>query len=143
MLTATLGSASYELTRVFKDPDAAGAEVILVLRTSGGNGESAVVVRTPQSAYASGLCTPVVDYYPHTIISAEELDPRRTYYTRKGIAAVSHDGLVTLYDFSGNKISSLPLGQRKELRLGFDLEGTHFYCFNLDDRLLYEGETGW
>jgi hypothetical protein len=145
-LLTTLGSTSYELSGVFKDPDAAGAEVILVLRTSGGYGESAVVVRTPQAGYSGPtptLCTPVVDCYPRTIISAEELDTRRTYYTRKGIAAVSYDGLVTLYDFSGNKISSLSLGQRKELRLGFDLEGTHFYCFNLDDRRLYKGKTGW
>jgi hypothetical protein len=102
------------------------------------------VVRTPQSPYTSGaLCVPIVDCYPRTIISAKDLDTRQVYYTRKGIAAVSYDGLLTLYDFSGNKLSSLSLGQRKELRLGFTLDGTHFYCFNLDDRRLYKGETGW
>jgi hypothetical protein len=138
-----LGTASYELTRIFKDPAAVGAEVILVLRASGGNSESAVVVRTPQSIYSAGGLTNLVDTYPHTILSEDELDPRRTYYTRKGIAAASHDGLVNLYDFNGNKISSLNLGHRKELRLAFNLEGTRFYCFNLDDRLLFKGKTGW
>jgi len=129
---------------VFKDPDASGAEIILALRTSSGTGESAVVVRTPQSLYTGGaLCVPIVDCYPRTIISAEELDTRQVYYTRKGIAAVSYDGLLTLYDFSGNKLSSMSLGQRKELRLGFTLDGSHFFCFNLDDRRLYKGETGW
>ena len=140
----TLGSSSYELTRVFKDPDASGEEIILALRTSGGYGESAVVVRTPQSLYAGGaLCVPIIDCYPHTTISGNKLDTREVFYTRKGIAAVSNDGLATLYDFSGNKLSSMSLGQRKELRLGFTLDGTHFFCFNLDDRRLYKGETGW
>lgn len=143
-IASVLGSTSYELTRVFKDPDASGAEIILALRTSSGTGESAVVVRTPQSLYTGGaLCVPIVDCYPRTIISAEELDTRQVYYTRKGIAAVSYDGLLTLYDFSGNKLSSMSLGQRKELRLGFTLDGSHFFCFNLDDRRLYKGETGW
>jgi hypothetical protein len=139
-------STSYELTRVFKDtdPSAAGAEVILVLRTSGGNGESAVVVRTPQTEYpGAALIQPIVDNYPHTIISEDNLDPGRTYYTRKGIAAASHDGQATLYSFGGSKISSLALGQRKELLLAFNLEGTQFYCFNLDDRLFFKGKTGW
>jgi hypothetical protein len=143
-LSMTLGTTSYELLRVFHDPAAVGAEVILVLRTSGGNGEAAVVVRTPETSYlGASLVQPIVDNNPHTLLSEDELDPRRTYYTRKGIAAASGNGLLTLYDFDGKKKSTLNLGQRKELRLAFNLEGTYFYCFNLEDRLLYKGKTGW
>jgi hypothetical protein len=143
-LSMILGASSYELMRVFHDPAVAGAEVILVLRASGGSGEAAVVVRTPQSGYlGASLVQPIVENYPHTLLSEDELDPRRTYYTRKGIAAASNKGLVTLYDFDGNKKGTLNLGQRKELRLAFNLEGTYFYCFNLEDRLLYKGKTGW
>jgi hypothetical protein len=112
-LSLSSSYSNYELTRVFKDPDA--------------------------------LCVPVVDcyLYPHTTISGEELDTRQVFYTRKGIAAVSYKGLLTLYDFNGNELSSMSLGQRKDLRFAFNLDGTHFYCFNLDDRRLYKGETGW
>jgi hypothetical protein len=145
-LSLSSSYSNYELTRVFKDPDASGAEIILALRTSSGTGESAVVVRTPQAGYAGPsptLCVPVVDCYPHTTISGDELDTRQVFYTRKGIAAVSYKGLLTLYDFNGNELSSMSLGQRKDLRFAFNLDGTHFYCFNLDDRRLYKGETGW
>jgi hypothetical protein len=142
-LTMNLGTANYELSRVFKDPQALNAEVILVLRTSEADSESAVVVRTPQTIYKTGGLTNLVDTYPHTILSKDKLDPRRTYYTRKGIAAASYDGLVTLYSLNGIPLSSLRLDQRKDFRLAFNLEGTHFWCFNLDDRLLFRGRTGW
>ncbi len=144
MLSLSLSGSNYELVRVFKDPDASGAEIILALRTSSGTGESAVVVRTPQSSYSGGaLGTYIADSYPHTFISGNELDTRQVFYTRKGIAAVSYKGQLTLYDFNGNEVSSMSIGQRKALRFAFNLDGTHFYCFNLDDRRLYKGETGW
>ena len=93
-----LGAGSYELVQVFKDPAAVGAEVILVLRTSGPNGEAAVVVRTPQGLYSTPSAEAILDNYPYTLLNQDDLDPRRTCYTRKGIAAASYDGSVILYN---------------------------------------------
>jgi hypothetical protein len=51
---------------------------------------------------------------------------------------------MVLKDFNGQDTGKgLDLGQRRETRLAFDLEGDHVYAFNDEDRRLYWGKTGW
>ena len=140
-IAATLGPDDYELSGVFHDPVRLNKEAILVLRTNIDDREAALVVRTAEDDYAAGLTQPILSNYPSTAVS--DVDPNRVYYTQAGIAAADYEGRITLYGFDGAEIGTLSLGSRKELWLAFDLAGAHFYCFSLEDRLLYKGRTGW
>lgn len=138
--SALWGSSSVELKKVYYDPARTGQEVILVLWDWGAN--QAVLAFTPAADYALFALPTILISFPSVRIG--NVKPEPLHYTRKGIMAHDYEGNTVLYDFDGVTVKGkLRSDYRKETQEGYDLEGDYFFLYNVEDRILYKGKTGW
>lgn len=133
--------SSCELRGLFYDPvGVAGQEVTLVFFDFSYN--RVRVFFTPLAGYVTAGALAALTAYP--ALQFDEVDAGNVIYTRKGIVLADFDGSAVLKDFNGNDTGKkLDLGQRGEVRLGFDIEGDTFFVFSPEDQMLYRGKTGW